>query len=94
MRSVLKKDSYFLGALMGFLLPGVGYLLLFGIIEGVKSFQSQSFTMTHNHLYLLSIMINLLPLRTYMVNFKYDKTGRGLLAVTFVYMIIYFAIYL
>lgn len=94
MRSVLKKDSYFLGAALGILLPGLVYLVLFGTVEGIRSLLSQPFTMEHHYLYLLSIMINLLPLRTYMESFKYDKTGRGLLAVTFVYMIFYFAIYL
>jgi hypothetical protein len=39
---------------------------------------------------LVSIFVNLFPLRIYMVSLKLEKTGRGMLAAVFILMIMYF----
>ena len=38
---------------------------------------------------LIAIVVNVIMMRQYMVKLKYDKTGRGLLFVTFIYIIAY-----
>ncbi len=42
---------------------------------------------------LVSIAVNLLPMRYYFVKLKYELTGRGVLFVTFIYIIVYFWIH-
>jgi len=42
------------------------------------------------YLFLLSIAINLFAIKYYFVNLNYDKTGRGILLVTFALAMLYF----
>jgi len=39
---------------------------------------------------LISIFVNLFTLRYYLVNLRYDKTGRGILMLTFGLAMVYF----
>jgi len=41
---------------------------------------------------LVSLFGNLFPIRYYFVNLKFDKTGRGVLLVTFVLVLIFFGL--
>lgn len=87
---MFKKDSYLLGSGIGIVLPiiifGLFYLFNFlmiisGIITEYLNLQARI---------LFSLAINLLPFRYYMVNLKYDKTGRGILLFTFILIIAFF----
>jgi hypothetical protein len=88
-----KRDSYVLGILIGLVLP----LILYGVILLVLSFWGQ----VDGWLYvprpeaplLFSVFANLLPFRYYMVNLKADRTGRGLLLITFILVLSYFAFF-
>lgn len=92
----LRKDSYVLGILMGILIPAV----LFGILFGVLSILVHSYPdMLVNNpklyktiipkLILISLIPSLFILRHYLLNLKYDKTGRGIVVSTFVCGIIF-----
>ena len=89
---MLKKDSFILGCILGFVLP----LLFFALLYLIKFLLQYFFKTTHllddSIIYLISIFINLFSLRYYFVNLKYDKTGRAILFVTFIYMILYFTL--
>ncbi len=39
---------------------------------------------------ILAMAINLIPIRVYFVNLKFEKTGRGVLLVTFLSVLLYF----
>ncbi len=87
----LKKDHYSYGLAVGVLTPailfGLIYVMnLFLILIGVAKFRLDLET----HI-LISIFGNLIPIRYYFVNLKYDKTGRGVLLLTFVVVILFFA---
>lgn len=43
--------------------------------------------------FLVAIVANLFPFRFFMVSKKYDRTGRGILLVTFIMVITYFLIF-
>jgi hypothetical protein len=84
-----KKDSYAFGAFLGMVSPVAflyvlyyGFIVLGGLIN-FRPFQIEKF-------YLLALIINLLYLRIYLVNFKMVKTGKSILVVTFLYVILYF----
>lgn len=85
-----KKDHYIVGLLIGILVPVILFLMIYGInyllfILGVAKYYLDLET----HV-LISLAGNLLPIRYYFVNLKFDKTGRGILIVTFATIIIFF----
>lgn len=80
----LKKDNLAFGAALGALVPVLMFLLLSSVNELSKG-DKIKVLFDQNTLYVLSIFTNLLPFRIYMVNLKFDYTGRGILLVTFIY---------
>jgi hypothetical protein len=88
---MLKKDSMILGIFLGALIPVVA----FGIIYGINILISKIFTngyliFTLPTVFVLSIFVNVLIFRYYMLKLKKDYTGRGILLATFVYAFVYF----
>lgn len=92
----LRKDSYVLGILMGLLVP----VVLFGILFGVLVILVHSYPdmlVNNPNLYktlipkfiLISIIPSLFILRHYLLNLKYDKTGRGILISTFILALVF-----
>jgi hypothetical protein len=85
----LRRDSFWMGLLLGAIIPA----LLFGLMELIILFLPQQIrdgnVFTLQRLILISIIPNLLLLRYYLLKLKYDLTGRGILAVTFIIAIIF-----
>lgn len=86
----LKKDNLWLGLLLGIIVPaatyGIFYLLntyLFINSETGKSVFNDSTVL------IISVVPNAAVLRYYLVKRKADKTGKGILFITFVFAIIY-----
>lgn len=93
MKRFLKQDSFLLGLAIGIMAPWALYglfYLIFNIALG-NILLGISFLLKQSTLQLLSIVINLLAMRYYMVNLKYEKTGKGFLLITFIYIIAFFA---
>ncbi len=86
----LNKDSNTLGILIGLLVPVLffGILLLLNMLI-INVFKLDMF-MRYSTIKLLSIVINVFPIRYYFVKRRLDQTGRGVLLVTFVYFVVYF----
>ncbi|MFP4288372.1 MAG: hypothetical protein ACOC2E_00210 [Bacteroidota bacterium] len=89
---MLKKDNWILGIVMGGLMPLVIYLLILGAMKqwGTVNEQLEIYYLKKSTMLLIGIFSNLFTFRYYMVNLKYDKTGRGILLTTFVYAGIFF----
>lgn len=87
---MLKRDNIAFGALMGLVLPAVAYGLLriVSLFVEYGSIWAQPFKT--DKMMLLALIINLIPIRVYFVTYKFDKTGRGVLLVTFLLMAAYF----
>jgi hypothetical protein len=87
---MLKKDNIAFGALIGLVLPCLFYGLLWAVSHFVEygSIWSQPFQ--PDKMKMLALVINIIPLRVYFVRYKFDKTGRGVLLVTFLLMVAYF----
>jgi len=88
---MIRKDNYLFGAMTGFLIP----LALFGLILIINFVLIQigivdSYLDRKIHL-LISMTGNLLPIRYYFVSLKLDKTGRGVLLITFILFMLFFA---
>ena len=85
----LRRDSLWMGILIGILCPA----LIFGLIELIifiigKNFERVAVIEIQKNL-LLSVIPNLFILRHYILKLKYDLTGRGILLATFLIAILF-----
>jgi len=90
MGNLLNKDSHVLGGVIGLILPVLGFLLVYGIITLIEILTGYVLIQDISKLKILGIAFNLWPIRYYFINKKYELTGRGILLVTFIYVIVYF----
>ena len=88
----LKKDSIWLGIALGIVLPGILYLILHFVNKAFENPVSGKTYLTDTMVQIISLIINLLLMRYYLINLKADKTGRGILLVTFIVGITLFII--
>ena len=87
-----KKDHIIFGSALGLFIP----VFIFGLILLINYFLIQA-GMVQVYLdrkidLLIGITGNLVPIRYYFVNLKFEKTGRGVLLVTFILFISFFAL--
>lgn len=87
---LMKKDSNLVGILVGLLLPVIFFGILFFLNVMIVQLFDLDMFMRDATMKLLAIAINVLPIRYYFVKLKYDQSGRGVLLVTFVYVVVYF----
>jgi len=93
LKKIFYKDSLLLGIVLGIALP----LVSFGILYAISTLFSpadKDYLIKLSTIILVSVGANLFPLRHYLTKLKFDKTGRGILLVTFILAIGYFAVYL
>lgn len=87
---MLKRDNIFFGIFLGLVLPLALFSLLFlaGTLTEPGSAWARPFE--RDRMALLSMVINLLLIRLYFVRWKLDKTGRGVLLITFILVLLFF----
>jgi len=85
----LRQDSIWMGLLIGSAVPA----LIFGLLQLILYFLPHEVkdanVFTLQRLILISVIPNVFLLRYYLLKLKYDLTGRGILAITFVIAIIF-----
>jgi uncharacterized membrane-anchored protein len=90
MNKFFKKDNIFFGNLVGLLFP----LCIYGIIKGINYFfltdKESLQPIKETTAQVVSIVFNVFVLRYYLLRAKLDKTGRGILAITFVLTAVFF----
>lgn len=91
---MLKKDNWLLGIGLGVILPVVFYLLILLVLKQVGTTPGGNYLLKPSTAMLLALFSNFIAFRYYMVNLKFDRTGRGILLVTFVYAGVFFYLYL
>ena len=89
---VLRKDSIILGIVLGIILPLVSFGVLY-VVSTLLSPPNKEYLIKLSTITLVSVFSNLFTLRYYLLKLKFDKTGRGILLVTFALAIGYFATY-
>lgn len=91
---MLKKNSWILGIVLGVLTPLTSYAIMYyaNIYISEEIFDRPP-VFRDLTLRVLAVVSNILVFRYYMVNLKYDYTGRGILLVTFITVIIFFYLY-
>ncbi len=91
MFNLLKKNSVWLGIIAGIISPVFFFFTLSFIVEklslkltfGIQLVQEQNIE-------LISIFLNLFVMYVYLQNPKYERTGRGVLLITFVLALVHF----
>jgi len=89
---MIKRDSFIFGLLIGLVLPVLLYVILwlgnklFVNPETINEWRGK------DSIQLISIFINLFPIRYYFVTLKYEQTGRGILFMTFILGILFYII--
>ena len=88
---MLKRDNIAFGALIGLVLPAIFYGLLSLVALFLETGTAWTRPFEPDNMLIFALVINVIPIRLYFVNYKFDKTGRGVLLVTFLLMVVYFA---
>lgn len=88
MQRFFSKNSFFVGVLWGALLPAM--LVAFLLFVIVPAFPAAYWLQKAKVPFLLALIPNLLLIRITLINWKLDKTGRGILIVTFAWMVLVF----
>ena len=81
---IFNKDSALFGLLLGFLIPIICYFIQDNLIPLLigHSFSDKS-------MQLFALVVNAPVLRYYLINLKYESTGKGILFMTFIYGILW-----
>jgi len=87
---MLKKDNIAFGLFIGLLLPGMLYGLLLLLATLVETGTVWTRPFEPDRLPLVALLINIFPIRLYFVNYKFDRSGRGVLLATFLLMVVFF----
>jgi uncharacterized membrane protein YozB (DUF420 family) len=88
---IFKKDSIYFGILISILTS----VILYSVFILAAGFFPEAFSirvLRKESLALISIFVNLLTFRYYMINLKLEKTGKGILLAVFVLMIMFFVL--
>ncbi len=88
-----RRDSIWLGIIIGIVFPAILFAILFSLSKLLAP-EGKEYLVKMSTILLVSIFPNLFTLRYYLTKLKYDRTGRGILLVTFIFAIVYFLIYL
>ena len=89
---ILKKDSIILGIIIGLVCPAILFAILY-FLSRIFAPVGKDYLVQLPNIELISIFPNLFILRYYLVKLKLDKTGRGILLITFIFAILYFIFY-
>ena len=98
MMDKLRRDSYGVGIVLGIVLPVVLFGIIYGIYALILKSNPQMLVrnpdLTKNLIpkfILLALIPNIFTLRYYLLNLKLDKTGRGILGISFLWAIVFLA---
>lgn len=81
-----RRDSWLTGILVGIFLPGLLFALLTGGLALLRSCNPAiPYDIVVPKLLLIALLPNVFVLRHYLVKLKFDKTGRGIVGVTFLW---------
>lgn len=86
----LKKDSYWNGGILSAITPVILYFTLEFAVEKLSAILTDGIAIIQEHnILLVSIFLNLVIFYSYIHKKNYDKSGRAVLVITFIYTAIY-----
>jgi hypothetical protein len=89
LKTFLRSDTYFTGIILALILPILSALLILPAGRIIIA-SSKSLHFFDSGLFLLCLIPNLLFMRYFMVRVKEEKTGKALLALTVLLILLFF----
>jgi len=89
MIGLFKKDNYLFGSMIGIIFPIISAVIIFIVLQLIGFNDVEQYI----KFYLLSVVINILLIRYYLIALKFEKTGKAMLLVTFGVLIVFFIFY-
>jgi hypothetical protein len=86
----LNQDNFLLGALIGLLIPVPLMFLFGGLLRLVQVTFDVLGTVRDIDMLLLGLGVNVLVMRYYLINLKSEKTGKGILLLTVIMILLFF----
>lgn len=90
LKNWLNTDSYVVGVVLALLLPIPSTVLFLGLLRLVQDLFHFFETVRNSDIILLSLSVNLVVMRYYLVKRKLEKTGKGLLILTVIMILLFF----
>jgi hypothetical protein len=91
MKKLFQTNTFIFGALLALITPVFFYLFLGVLIDYLSGIFTHGIPLIKDHsLMLISIFLNMVIFYTYIHKEPYDKTGKGVLVITFTLTLIYF----
>jgi len=86
---MFKKDSFVFGIILGILAPFLFYLTLHLLLYFIDILFNTGKILQDSNLQFLSLIANIVLIRIYFKNLKLEKTGKGLLVITFAFLLFF-----
>jgi hypothetical protein len=83
---MFKKDSFVFGIILGILAPFLFYIVLHLLFYFIDTLFNTGKILQESNFQFLSLIANIFLIRVYFKNLKFEKTGKGLLIVTFAFI--------
>ncbi len=90
--NLIKKDSFVTGIIVGIVFPAIVYCILHFLNVSFPNPKTNVTFIKESTVQILGIAVNAILLRYYLINLKADKSGRGIMLITFVMAILFFAL--
>ena len=85
---MFKKDTYWMGILIGIIFPVVCFGILYGLRFLLGNFFDSVHLFSENKMMFASAALNVLPLRYLFVAKNFQKSAQGVLLITVVMIIV------
>ena len=77
-----KKNSFWLGLLIGIIFPSVQFGILYAVNLYTKVFEHPPVVLSTQKMMFICSALNILPIRYYLMKPGLEKTGQGVLFIT------------
>lgn len=89
----LKKDNFWFGVIIGIILPLIVFTIVYFIDDYLGYVKGARTVIKDATKYMIGVFSNLILFQIYMVSWKMDRTGRGLVAITLFWAVGYVVLF-
>jgi membrane protein implicated in regulation of membrane protease activity len=89
LKRILERDSLYFGVILGLLVPAISFLIFKGVYFLIGKWKNISILQVDDTMFAVAVVLNVFFFRYFMIRKHFEKTGRGMLLVTFVYAGLY-----
>jgi hypothetical protein len=90
LKNWLHSDKYSLGIVLGLVIPLPVYFVSIALLSLIQTYLYTFEKVRQTDLLLLGIAVNLIVMRHYIVKLKFEKTGKALLILNVILILLFF----